>query len=100
MHLTLIVEVEVLAHVRRRTVSFPACFERVPEGVVIAAYSLEGVRRGVIDLLVEERVLPWPSNRSGHGGMVGQAVGRIGCLLVPVPALGDQPGPEVREGIV
>jgi hypothetical protein len=66
----------------------------------ITAYPLERARSGVVDHLVEERVVPRPTGSSGHSGMFRQVVGGIRRLLVPATALSDQPGPEVDEAIV
>jgi hypothetical protein len=56
--------------------------------------------RSVVDLLVKQRFAAVGVFGAGHGGMVGEAVRRRCCLLVPVESLCDQSGPEVDEAVV
>src|SRR5262249_18685957 len=100
MHLPWVIEVEVLAHVRRAGVTLAARVQRVPEGMLVAADPLKRVGGGVVDLLAEQGVVPGGTCGTEHAGMVGEAVGGGRRLLVPVTALRDEPGAKVYEAVV
>jgi len=97
-HLLVIIKVEVLTQ-HWEAATRPTCCQRIPENVYIAAQSLKRSGRGVVDLLVEQRVVAARVPGAGHGGMVGQAV-RGRRLVALVVSLRDESGPEVDEAVV
>src|SRR5258708_34863026 len=80
MHLPGVIEVEVLAHVCRAAVTLVARVQRVPEGMLIAADPLKRVGRGVVDLLVEQGVVPGGTYGTEHTRIGGEAAGEAGAL--------------------
>jgi hypothetical protein len=44
-HFLVVIEVEVLAHVRRAVVTVPACFQRIPEGMLITTRAMRWARQ-------------------------------------------------------
>ena len=98
-HLLVVIKVEVLAQLCE-AVTWPTCCQRIPENLFIAAQPPKRSGSGVVDLLVEERVVAAGVPGAGHGGMVGQPVRDRRRLVVPVVSLRDESGPEVDEAVV
>jgi hypothetical protein len=76
MHLLRVIEVELLAHVCGAGIALAAQVQRVPESMFVAANPLKRGGRDVVDLLVEQGVVPggptvrntpgWPARLSGE----------------------------------
>jgi hypothetical protein len=95
-----VLEIEVLAHVRRAMAALPARVPCVIERVLITGNPPERTGRGVIDVLVRQGDVPGAVHGTGYSRMADKAVRGIGSLLIPVTALRYEPCPEVSEAVV